>query len=67
LLQTSQKIIESRRPLDSGDEPDDVERDDDIEEVRDRLIDEEPAVVMRGASPATAVLFRNMVRTMKLP
>jgi hypothetical protein len=66
-LQTSQQIIESLPPPASGDEPDDEVRDDDIEEVRDRLIEEDPAVVMRGASPATAVLFRNMVRTMMLP
>jgi hypothetical protein len=66
-FQTSQQIIGSRKPLNTGDEPDDEERDDDIEEVRDRLIEEDPAVVTRGASPATAVLFRNMVSTMKLP
>jgi hypothetical protein len=43
------------------------EADDDFEEILDRLIDEEPAVVIRGVTPATAVLFRNMVRTMNFP
>jgi hypothetical protein len=53
-------IIESLPP--GGDEGD--EADDEIDEIRARLIDEEPALVICGVTPATTVLLRYMVRTM---
>jgi hypothetical protein len=54
-------IIESLPP--GGNEGDEAD-DDEIDEIRARLIDEEPALVICGVTPATTVLLRYMVRTM---